>query len=167
MNEGIAGNTVLAPGIGGGPSAEDRLDRDVLALSGLTSVVWLEGGADIGLQGATAAQVIAGLQNVVGRLRAKGTIVVGCTITSALNCASFPSDGTPDVDNRRWAVNAFIRSHGPGTGFYHSIADMDAATLDPISGELQAAFVPDSTNGSPGDFTPTAPVTRRWLTPWI
>jgi hypothetical protein len=35
VNEGIGGNTVQGPGAG--PSAEDRLDRDVLALSGLAS----------------------------------------------------------------------------------------------------------------------------------
>jgi lysophospholipase L1-like esterase len=28
---------------------------------------------------------------------------------------------------------------------------MDAATLDPVSGELQAEFVPDSTKGGPGE----------------
>lgn len=147
VNEGIGGNTVQGPGIG--PSAEDRLDRDVLALSGLTSVVWLEGINDIGGHGATAAQVIAGLQQVVGRLRAHGITVVGCTITSSLHNEG--SYGTLDADGRRRAVNAFIRGHGPGTGFYAAIADMDAATLDPVSGELQAPFVPDSTKGGPGD----------------
>jgi hypothetical protein len=42
-------------------------------------------------------------------------------------------------------VNAFLRRHG--TGFYDTIADMDAATLNPVISELQSAFVPDSTTG--------------------
>jgi len=48
-------------------------------------------------------------------------------------------------------VSAFIQSHGPGTGFYDSIADMDAATPDPVTGKLQSAFVSDSTNGGSGE----------------
>jgi lysophospholipase L1-like esterase len=127
----------------------DRLDRDVLGLSGLTSVVWLEGINDIGGHNATAAQVIAGLQNVISRLRAHGVKVIGCTIHSNLNCVDKPSYGTVDADSRRQTVNAFIRGAGSG---YDSVADMDAATIDPVTGELQAAFVPDSTKGGPGDM---------------
>jgi lysophospholipase L1-like esterase len=29
---------------------------------------------------------------------------------------------------------------------------MDAATVDPSTGQLKAEFVPDSTKGGPGDF---------------
>lgn len=32
-----------------------------------------------------------------------------------------------------------------------SVADMDAATVDPKTGELKPEFVPDSSIGSPGD----------------
>ena len=39
VNEGIAGNTVVNPAFIG-PAAVDRLNRDVLGLSGLTSLVW-------------------------------------------------------------------------------------------------------------------------------
>src|SRR5207253_8561927 len=50
VNAGIGGNQVVGPAeyspqkpYPGGPSARDRLDRDVLSLSGIAAVVWLEG----------------------------------------------------------------------------------------------------------------------------
>jgi hypothetical protein len=50
MNARIGGNQVVGPAeysprkpYPGGPSATDRLDRDVLSLSGIAAVVWLEG----------------------------------------------------------------------------------------------------------------------------
>ena len=58
-------------------------DRDVLGLSGLIHVIWLEGINDIGAGTATDA-IIAGYQNVVGRLHAKGIKVYAGTLTSAL-----------------------------------------------------------------------------------
>ncbi|HWD98120.1 MAG TPA: hypothetical protein VG345_03755 [Bryobacteraceae bacterium] len=56
---------MLAPAVydkakpnGGGPSALDRLDRDLLSIPGLGAVVWLEGINDLGTSGATAEAVI-------------------------------------------------------------------------------------------------------------
>jgi hypothetical protein len=46
VNEAIGGNRVVnpvVPNAASGPAAVDRLDRDVLGLSGLTPVIWLEG----------------------------------------------------------------------------------------------------------------------------
>src|SRR2546422_2207409 len=55
---GIGGNQVVGPGTYdvskpyfGGPSALQRLDRDILGLSGLTTVVWLEGINDLAQHG--------------------------------------------------------------------------------------------------------------------
>ncbi|MES1261929.1 MAG: GDSL-type esterase/lipase family protein, partial [Acidobacteriota bacterium] len=55
VNAGIGGNQVSGPAkydpakpIGGGPSALQRLDRDVLGLSGVSTVIWLEGINDLG-----------------------------------------------------------------------------------------------------------------------
>jgi lysophospholipase L1-like esterase len=86
VNEAIAGNRVVNPVVANsaaGPAAVDRLDRDVLGLSGLTHVIWLEGINDIGA-GTTTDSIIAGYQNVVGRLHAKGVKVYAGTLTSAL-----------------------------------------------------------------------------------
>ena len=51
VNEAIGGNRVVnptPPNAASGPAAVDRLDRDVLGLSGLTDVIWLEGINDLG-----------------------------------------------------------------------------------------------------------------------
>src|SRR3954452_22583089 len=90
VNEGIGGNRVIPPVVANataGPAAVDRLDRDVLGLSGVTHVIWLEGINDLGAgygQAASAtplienpvvhtpANIIAGYQNVVARLHANG-----------------------------------------------------------------------------------------------
>jgi enterochelin esterase-like enzyme/lysophospholipase L1-like esterase len=146
VNEGIGGNTVVNP-LQIGPAAVDRLDRDVLGLSGLTSVIWLEGINDFGAENSPADAVIAGLQDGITRMHAAGIKVVGATITSSLNCAVLPNWGTPATDAKRRATNEFIRN----SGRYDSVADMDAATLDPGTGELKQEFVPDSSIGSPGD----------------
>src|SRR6516225_7130752 len=72
VNEAIAGNRVVNPVVANstaGPAAVDRLDRDVLGLSGLTHVIWLEGINDIGACTTTDA-IIAGYKDVVGRLHA-------------------------------------------------------------------------------------------------
>ncbi|MEO7193137.1 MAG: GDSL-type esterase/lipase family protein [Vicinamibacterales bacterium] len=151
VNAGIGGNQVLGPSryspeepFSGGPAARDRLDRDVLALSGLSAVVWLEGINDLST-GATAEAVIAGMQDVVRRVRARGVRIVGATITSSLGSSG--GSGTAEADERRRAVNAFIR----GAGNFDAVADFDAATLDPKTGALRPAFQPNSTTGGAGD----------------
>ena len=66
VNTGIGGNRVIGPAaytpdapFAGGPSALARLDRDVLAIPGLSTVIWLEGINDIS-NGASAAEIIEG-----------------------------------------------------------------------------------------------------------
>ncbi len=67
VNAGIGGNQVLGPPeygldkpFAGGPSAQARLDRDVLALSGVTDVIVFEGINDLGAANASADAVVAG-----------------------------------------------------------------------------------------------------------
>jgi lysophospholipase L1-like esterase len=156
VNEGIGGNRILGPTIypssrpeGGGPGALLRLDRDILGLSGLTAVVWLEGINDLSRGGpppASAEEIIAGLREGVQKLHAKGIKVVGATITSSLRSTN-PAAGAADVDARRRKVNEFIRSGG----VFDGVADFDAATADPVSGTLREEFQPNSTVGGPGD----------------
>jgi lysophospholipase L1-like esterase len=129
----------------GGPSALERLDRDVLALSGVATVVWLEGINDLGSAHATAGAVIAGFQEGITRLHAKGIRVIGATITSSLH--STATHGTTEVDRKRQAINEWIR-HG---GVFDAVADFDAATVDRSSGTLRPEFQPSSSTGGPGD----------------
>jgi lysophospholipase L1-like esterase len=145
VNAGIGGNQVAAHSTGGGPSALERLDRDVLALSGVTTVIWLEGINDLGTSKAMPEAVIAGFKEGIARLHARGIRVVGATIISSLH--SIATHGTAEVDVHRKAVNEFIR-HG---GAFDAVADFDAATLDRESGGLRAEFRPSSSMGGPGD----------------
>jgi lysophospholipase L1-like esterase len=144
VNEAIAGNRVVNPVVANstsGPAAVDRLDRDVLGLSGLTHVIWLEGINDIGA-GTTTDSIIAGYQNVVGRLHAKGIKVYGATLTSALGISGVDmGDNGPGHDASRMVLNAFIRS----SRLYDGVEDFDAATLDPSTGNMLAEYLPNST----------------------
>jgi lysophospholipase L1-like esterase len=151
VNAGIGGNRILTPDsypppqpFAGGPSALQRLDRDLLGLSGLSAVVLLEGINDIS-SGASADAIVAGMKQLVSRLKAKGITVIGATITSSLTANG--NAGTPDANERRQAVNAFIRTGG----IFDAVADFDAATVDPATGALRQEFVPNSTVGGAGD----------------
>jgi lysophospholipase L1-like esterase len=144
VNEAIAGNRVVNPVVANstaGPAAVDRLDRDVLGLSGLTHVVWLEGINDVGA-GTTTDSIIAGYQNIVGRLHTKGIKVYGATLTSALGISGVDmGDNGPGHDVSRRVLNAFIR----GSGIYDGVEDFDAVTLDPATGNMLAEYLPNST----------------------
>jgi lysophospholipase L1-like esterase len=126
-----------------------RLERDVLSLSGVSAVVWLEGINDFSRNGnASAEEVQAGMRDAVGRMRARlpGVRVVGATVVTALGSTS-PAHGFAEQDEKRKALNAFIRS----SGLFDAVVDFDAATLDPGTGGLRPEMVPDSTTGGPGD----------------
>jgi lysophospholipase L1-like esterase len=151
VNAGIGGNRVTGPAeyssqapFAGGPSALDRLDRDVLSLSGLSAVIWLEGINDLS-SGASPEAVIEGLRRGAGRLRERGIRVVGATVTPALGASG--AAGAPDVDAARQAINTFIRT----SGVFDDVVDFDGATRDPGTGSLRAEFQPGSTIGGPGD----------------
>jgi lysophospholipase L1-like esterase len=153
VNAGIGGNRIISPAtytpaqpFTGGPSALQRLDRDLLGLSGLSGVVLLEGINDVSADSPVDA-IIAGMRELVARVRAKGKItIVGATITSAFKNTG--RAGTPDGDARRKAVNDFIRTGG----LFDAVADFDSATIDPATGSLKPEFQPNSSIGGPGDL---------------
>lgn len=152
INAGIGGNQIIGPEkysitapVPGGPSALERLERDVLSLSGVTHIIWLEGINDLS-RGTSAAAIIAGMQEWVKRVRAKSNLkIIGATITSGLG--NNGAAGTPEVNARRQTINQFIRTGG----LFDGIADFDAVTTDPQTGGLRAAFQPNSTIGGAGD----------------
>ena len=156
VNAGIGGNQVVGPAAysaqkpsSGGPSALQRLDRDVLSLSGVSAVIWLEGINDFGKSvNASAATVEAGMREGVKRIRAAipGVRVIGATLTSALGSTN-AAHGSAEEDAVRKELNEFIRSGG----VFDGVADFDKATTDPQTGAMRAEFVPDSTTGGPGD----------------
>jgi lysophospholipase L1-like esterase len=156
VNGGIGGNQIAGPAeygpdkpFAGGPASGQRLDRDVLALSGISSLIWLEGINDFSKNGnASADQVITAMKDGVDRLRKKWPQlrIIGATVVSALGSSS-AAHGFPEQDAKRKALNDFIRT----SGTFDGVIDFDKTTLDPQSGGLKPEFVPDSTTGSPGD----------------
>ncbi len=152
VKEAISGNTVTScPRNGGtsvnGPSAIDRLERDVFGVAGLRYVVWLEGINDLGACLASGDDVIEGFKEVVERLHAKSIKVVGATVVSSFG-SPIGSYGFPKVDAERKKVNDFMRT----SGLFDAVADFDAATLDPDTGAMKAPMQPNQTTGGPGEL---------------
>ncbi len=161
VNEGIGGNAVAAT-VAGQPATQ-RVGRDVLGLSGINLVVWMEGINDLGNARSTAEPVIAGYQQVVSALHTAGVKVIGATVTSSLvpggqvpdnsplaaatGSAVAASYGSAQTDAYRKQLNAFILT----SGTFDAFADFAAVTTDSSTGTLSAPFVPNS-EGSAGDY---------------
>jgi lysophospholipase L1-like esterase len=156
VNAGIGGNQVAGPAeygsqkpYPGGPSAQSRIERDVIDLSGVSAMIWLEGINDFSRNGNAAVEtVIGGMKDVVGRIRAKrpDLRVFGATVLTALG-ASNAAHGFIEQDQKRQELNDFIRKGG----LFDGVVDFDQVTFDPHSGGLKPEFVPESTTGGPGD----------------
>jgi lysophospholipase L1-like esterase len=132
LNEGIAGNRILTDVIG--PNALSRFDRDVLALSGVTHVILLEGINDLGLaadgQLPAAADIVAGHRQLVARAHAHGIKVIAGTVLpfEGTNLGAIaPNYYSTEKNSRREAMNMAIRTGG----FYDGVIDFEAAVRDP------------------------------------
>ncbi len=138
LDQGIAANRVLTdryPGDGvstdsGGVSALHRLDRDVLAQASARTAIVFEGVNDL-RTGASAEDVVDGLQELAERVRERGLRVLVATIAPCGGEARC----TSAVDEERVAVNTWIREEAAAdpdsdTGF-HGTIDFDAALRDP------------------------------------
>jgi lysophospholipase L1-like esterase len=132
LNEGIAGNRVLSDFVG--PSALARFDRDVLAQSGVTHIILLEGINDFGLTPAgqtppSAAEIIAGHRQIIERAHAHGLKVIGATMLpfEGTNMAIVPGYYSPEKDARRQAFNDWVRTDKA----YDGVVDFDLALRQP------------------------------------
>jgi lysophospholipase L1-like esterase len=136
LNEGIGGNTItrehLQPAPDSPPGLE-RLERDVLSHHGVTHVVFFMGTNDIRRE-APAAQVIAGMQDVAMRVKARGLKIIGSTIIPRHN-------RPPDPTNTGWStakthvrneVNQWIRTKAP----FDAVIDFDKVVRDPANPDL-------------------------------
>lgn len=129
QNEGISGNEVLRQGAIPlfGLSLAGRVDRDALDQAGASVVILMEGTNDIGVPPpATAAEVIAGLQTVIDRMRGAGLRVIVGTLPPCKNFAN-ALHGTPEAIAKRNAINDWIRTAAVADG----VVDFHAALRDP------------------------------------
>jgi lysophospholipase L1-like esterase len=167
VNAGIGGNRITGPKpydpktpFAGGPSALDRLDRDVLSLSGLSTIIWLEGINDLS-SGASADAVIDGIKEGVRRIRAHGSRILTGTITwrSVPPRRPAPQTSTP-------GARPSTRSSDPAIYSTASSISMPRPAIPPRAG-FARSFAP--TAASAGRATAciqTARAISRWGMPW-
>lgn len=136
VNAGIGGNRLLQsePTLLGA-SALSRLDRDVFAVPGISTIVLLEAINDIGMSGAQGwfgptplvepQELIAAYSQVIDRAHERGIQVIGATL--------LPFEGSPyytsEKERVRVALNDWIRS----SRSFDGLIDFDAAMRVPDS----------------------------------
>lgn len=131
VNQAAGGNRLLDDGLG--PNGLARLDRDVLAQSGVDRLIVFEGVNDIGTalatpaaQKRTAADVIAAYDQIITRAHALGIRVYGATLTPfGGNTGYDDPDGFREAARQR--VNTWIRT----SGRFDEVIDFDRAARDP------------------------------------
>ncbi|ANZ41528.1 SGNH hydrolase [Lentzea guizhouensis] len=127
-NAGISGTTSAvcprSPEGVAGLDAMARLERDVLSLHGVKSVIYYYGTNDLA-NGCTANEIITSYRTVFGRLRDAGIDVHVTPIT--------PRPGYTDQNNiDRHVVAGFVRNGGDCTGTCTGVTDFDQVLADPV-----------------------------------
>jgi lysophospholipase L1-like esterase len=136
VNEGIGGNTITRQNLQPPPDSPpglERLERDVLTHHGVTHVILFMGTNDVRRE-APAMQVIAGLQDVISRVKARGLKIVGVTM--------IPRHNRPPAENNtgwnaaktgfRNEVNQWIRTKAP----FDAVIDFDKVVQDSKNADL-------------------------------
>jgi lysophospholipase L1-like esterase len=143
VNQAAGGNRVLNDGLG--PNALARLDRDVLAQSGVRWMVVFEGVNDIGTADATeaaqrqvAADLVAAYNQIVVRAHAQGIAVYGATLLPFGANAAY-DDPAGLRETARQAVNRWIRT----SGRFDAVIDFDQVTRDPANPRQLLAAIDD------------------------
>lgn len=147
LNAGIGGNCVLRGCLG--PSAIERLGRDVLEAPGVKWLIVLEGVNDIG-QARDAAQadsiaraLVAAYRQIIDRAHERGISVYGATI--------LPFGGSfydaPFREGARATVNEWIRS----SGTFDAVVDLDKAMRDPARPGRLASVADDGDHLHPNE----------------
>lgn len=134
LNQAAGGNRILADGLG--PNALGRIDRDVIAHSGVQHAIIFEGVNDIGTaatdeasQGLVGNRIIQAYDQMILRLHRHGIAVLGATITPMTGPGQ--DYGHPNREKTRQTVNEWIRSSGK----FDAIIDFDKAVRDPDNPE--------------------------------
>ncbi|MEV7098255.1 SGNH/GDSL hydrolase family protein [Amycolatopsis sp. NPDC051045] len=129
VNQAAGGNRVLQDGLG--PNVLARLDRDLLATSGVSWAIVFEGVNDIGTatpEGAAdvAARLIDAYDQILVRAHAQDISVYGATITPFGGNTAYD---VPEREAARQQVNAWIRQ----PGHFDALLDFDKVTRDPAA----------------------------------
>jgi lysophospholipase L1-like esterase len=131
MNQGIGGSRILHDIRG--DSGLRRFDRDVIAQTGVTHVIVLMGINDIRNRWqkpdefVSAEQIIAGLNQFAVRAHARGIKIFGGTIITFEYETFNPGFYTPEGEEKRQRVNAWIRQ----SGAFDAVIDFEKALRDP------------------------------------
>lgn len=139
LNAGISSNRLLHDGAPGGrfspgPNALARFDTDVLAQTGVTHVIVLEGINDLGHPGQSAPsteqvsadEMIGAFRQLILRAHAHGIRIYGCTILP-FEGTIYPGYYNTAKDGVRQKVNQWMRSSKE----FDAVIDLDKALRDP------------------------------------
>ena len=141
-NAGIAGNRVLNRG--NGPSALERVHRDVLDREGATHVIFFEGTNDIA-GGFTAPEIIGGTQVIIDKVHAAGMKIIGVTVIPRGRPA--PATGwTADNEAQRVALNRWIRDEADFDGIIDFDRLMAGGPIVELAGGGTAPQIPPQWN---------------------
>jgi lysophospholipase L1-like esterase len=134
-DEGISGDRVLTSDLCCGENALARFGRDVVERAGAKEVILLMGINDFGFSAVpsnpviapttdvSAAQVIAGYQQIIAQAHAAGLKIFGGTLTPFKGAGYYTAAG----EAKREAVNQWIRS----SGAFDGVIDFDAVVRNP------------------------------------
>ncbi|KIJ59996.1 hypothetical protein HYDPIDRAFT_99615 [Hydnomerulius pinastri MD-312] len=133
LNQAAGGNRILYDGLG--PNALGRIDRDVLAQSGIKYTMIFEGVNDIGTadtdvysQQVVGDRIIQAYQQIIARVHTFGFPIFAATITpfGAPNNTIQPYSD-PQRELTRERVNAWIKD----SGAFDGVIDFAAIVQDP------------------------------------
>ena len=140
LNAGIGGNQVTRDHVAFGDAAVNRIGADLLELSGLRAVVFLEGINDVAGNTpprASASEIVDGYRSLIAAARAQGLPVMALTLTPTAPNPNLPGHTDEQAVAVRREVNQWLRTSGE----LDAVFDAEAALSDPDgSGMLAAPF---------------------------
>jgi lysophospholipase L1-like esterase len=142
-DEGISGDRVLTSDLCCGVNALARFDRDVVDRAGAKEVILLMGINDIGFSAITnppttvepttdvsAAQIIAGYQQIIAQAHAAGSKIFGGTLTPSKGAGYYSTAG----EAKREAVNHWILT----SRAFDGVIDFAKVVADPSDPTMMA-----------------------------